>query len=54
MNISGMITGIMPYLSYIVNLFNKLLELFSSYVGVDITLPTTQPAEPSDDEPVEG
>jgi len=51
MNISGMITGVLPYLSYIVDLFNKLLELFSSFVGVDITLPTsTQPAE----EEVEG
>lgn len=35
-NIGNILHTALPYLSYVVNLFNKLLDLLSSYLGIEL------------------
>lgn len=41
-NIGGMISGFLPFISYITNLFTRLIEILSSYLGIDITIPVEE------------
>lgn len=49
MDIIGSLSSVLPYISYIVNLFTRLIEILSSYLGVDITIPGV----PAEETPVE-
>lgn len=40
--IMGKLQPVLPILSYILNLLTKAFEIFTSYIGFDITLPSPE------------
>ena len=44
--IMGMVRDVLPTLSFIVNFVTKLFDLFTSYLGFDVNVPT--PEEPGE------
>lgn len=40
--IMGMLRPMLPILSYVVNLLTKMFEIFTSYLGFDVTLPPVE------------
>ena len=40
--IMEMIRPVLPILSYLINMLTKAFEIFTSYLGFDITLPETE------------
>lgn len=48
--IMGTLNSFLPTISYIVNLFNKLFDLLTSYLGIEIIPPAEEETEPSTEE----
>ncbi len=46
--IMGMLQPVLPTLSYFVNFITKLFDVFTSYLGFDIQVPT--PEEPGEED----
>lgn len=42
MDISGVLNSMLPTLSYIINLFDRVFTIFCSYFGIDVTTPSEQ------------
>ncbi len=56
LNLGGifeMIRPVLPTLSYIVNMLTKAFEIFTSYLGFDVTLPTPEEDTSATDETIE-
>ena len=49
-SIMGMVRNILPTLSYALNLFTKMFDIFTSYLGFDLSVPEE---DLSDDEGAE-
>lgn len=43
--IMSMLQPILPMLSYFINMLTKAFEIFTSYLGFDVTIPETTPGE---------
>ncbi len=50
--IMGMLQPVLPTLSYILNFVTKMFEVFTSYLGFDVTLPLPE-EDASDNENIE-
>ena len=43
--IMSMLQPMLPMLSYFINMITKLFEIFTSYLGFDVTIPEETPEE---------
>ena len=48
--IMSMLQPMLPMLSYFINMITKAFEIFTSYLGFDVTLPETAPEGDADAE----
>ncbi len=46
--IMSMLQPVLPMLSYFINMITKAFEIFTSYLGFDVTIPEETPEEDAD------